>query len=545
MRLVAFLAAIAIFALLVMRAAGPEGVDERLARYRNLGKAFYENPTTQNEAVEEFRKALALAPNSARERLNYGLALLRAGKTAEGIAELRKVQKQDPSIPHTWFNLGIAYKKAGEQEDAIQQFEQIVKLVPDEPISHYNLGSLYRLAGRTDDAIREFRTASKLDPTLAAPHFQLFNLLRTSGRQDEAKPELESFQKLKKQQEGAAIPEDVEWCMYAEIYDVMTDTPAQDKVAELKFESRTGPAAPVVNPREVLVDYDHDYDLDRIALGPKPVLMRNQGPAGDQPAEFPFVEGEALSGATFRVVPDTKGFDILITYAAHNAVLYRDKLQGNYTAELIAVPQKATNVATADLNNDGWIDVVYAEQDGTHVAWNRNGKFEPAAAISSARSAFTFADLENRGTLDIVFGREVLRNNGKGTFTARQTELPAECASWSVGDFDSDGRTDLACGTKQFLNRTQTANSWIGSDDRRYQEYQDRRRIRNRSEGGKSVSEKDLCRRAAGLRLWARRSRPTQCVSPGRTVSFRTKSSKQAASDTSTRKPSAYPDRVR
>ena len=134
-----------------------------------------------------------------------------------------------------------------------------------------------------------------------------------------------------------------------------------------------------------------------IALGPKPVLMRNQGPAGYQPAEFPFVEGEALSGATFRVVPDTKGFDILITYAARNAVLYRDKLQGNYTAELIAVPQKATNVAAADLNNDGWIDVVYAEQDGTHIAWNRNGKFEPAAAISSARSAFTFADLENRG----------------------------------------------------------------------------------------------------------------------------------------------------
>jgi tetratricopeptide (TPR) repeat protein len=234
MRLVAFLAAIAVFALLVVRAAGPEGVDERLARYRNLGKAFYENPTTQNEAVEEFRKALALAPNSARERLNYGLALLRAGKTAEGIAELRKVQKQDPSIPHTWFNLGIAYKKAGEQDTAIQQFEQMVKLVPDEPISHYNLGSLYRLAGKTDDAIREFRTAAKLDPTLAAPHFQLFNLLRTSGHQDEAKPELAIFQKLKKQQEGAAIPEDVEWCMYAEIYDVMTDTPAQDKVAILE-----------------------------------------------------------------------------------------------------------------------------------------------------------------------------------------------------------------------------------------------------------------------------------------------------------------------
>jgi hypothetical protein len=29
--------------------------EELLWRYRNLGKALYENPTTQQEAVEEFR----------------------------------------------------------------------------------------------------------------------------------------------------------------------------------------------------------------------------------------------------------------------------------------------------------------------------------------------------------------------------------------------------------------------------------------------------------------------------------------------------------
>jgi predicted Zn-dependent protease len=82
-----------------------------LWHYRNLGKAFYENPTTQKEAVTEFKKALDVAPNSARERVNYGLALLRAGQTKDGVAELLKAQKQDPSIPHTWFNLGIVFKK--------------------------------------------------------------------------------------------------------------------------------------------------------------------------------------------------------------------------------------------------------------------------------------------------------------------------------------------------------------------------------------------------------------------------------------------------
>ena len=92
--------------------------EERLWRYRNLGKALYENPTTQKQAVEEFRKARDLAPNSPREILNYGLALLRAGDVAGGIAQLEKAQKLDPKIPHTWFNLGIAFKKQAEFDRA-------------------------------------------------------------------------------------------------------------------------------------------------------------------------------------------------------------------------------------------------------------------------------------------------------------------------------------------------------------------------------------------------------------------------------------------
>src|SRR5664279_1747517 len=74
----------------------------RLWQHRNLGKAFYENPTTHKEAVEELRLALALAPNSVREQLNYGLALLREGDVKAATAELEKVQKRDPKLPHTW-----------------------------------------------------------------------------------------------------------------------------------------------------------------------------------------------------------------------------------------------------------------------------------------------------------------------------------------------------------------------------------------------------------------------------------------------------------
>ena len=73
-RTVALLAATALCGIgWILSAPLSRADEERLWRYRNLGKAFYENPTTQRQAVEEFRKARDLAPASAREILNYGL----------------------------------------------------------------------------------------------------------------------------------------------------------------------------------------------------------------------------------------------------------------------------------------------------------------------------------------------------------------------------------------------------------------------------------------------------------------------------------------
>jgi Flp pilus assembly protein TadD len=157
-----------IVAAALLVAAGPPSVEERLARHRNLGKAFYENPTTQTEAVAEFKAALDLAPNSNREKLNYALALLRAGQADKAVPLLQEVQKRDPQIPHTWFNLGIYYKKAGETEQAVAQFERLIALAPNEPIAHYQLGTLYRLQDRTADARAQFERAAALDPQLAA-----------------------------------------------------------------------------------------------------------------------------------------------------------------------------------------------------------------------------------------------------------------------------------------------------------------------------------------------------------------------------------------
>ncbi len=377
---------VVVAALVLLSGAGPDdSVTERLARHRNLGKAFYENPTTQKEAVEEFRKAFELAPNSARERLNYGLALLRAGRTPEGIAEIEKVQKQDPSIPHTWFNLGIQYKKAGDGERAGKQFERMVQLVPDEPVSHYNLGVLWKAAGRNEDAAKKFELASKLDPNLAAPHFQLFNILRQQGRREEAARRLELFQQAKKRQESSATPEDMEWSFWAEVYETIDAKASREDATapgEMKFAARKLAGA---------------MDAATAGLG---VLDA-----------------------------DADGRPDLLAWSATGARLYRRGTEPVADAALGAL-KGVVSAAAGDFNNDGWTDLCVLTLQGATLLANTKGRFQKRPLAAAEKGVFRRAvwlDYDRDYDLDLVLLGDkpaLLRNQGAEGFADRTADFP-------------------------------------------------------------------------------------------------------------------------
>ena len=453
----------AFFAALVwlaQSACSRRDAGEVLTQHRNLGKAYYENPATTRQAVEEFRQALDLEPHSAREQVNYALALLRAGgRDEEAVRLLLDAQQQDPALPHTWFNLGLYYKRHGDINRAITQFQGMLARAPYEPIGHYQLGALYRQAGRNSEAQAEFERAAALDPLLAAARFQLFNLYRATGDTAQADRYLAEFQRLQAIQKTWVIPEDVEWCSYAEIDDPPADRPDAVPLPEATFadtrlegtvdaatagltlidstsagqtdllvwssagvrlylrgqqlatgtglESLKGivDVSPgdfdndgfmdlcvltTVGPalyrnlkghfvrlasalpqrrfdRAIWLDYDHDYDLDLVLLGDRPALMRNQGAAGwtDHTSDFPFVSGMVTGAWKLRLVPDSKAFDLAVSYRGRAPVLYRDQLAGRYTVETTqATPPSVTQV-DAEFDNDGRPDRARIDPDGS------------------------------------------------------------------------------------------------------------------------------------------------------------------------------------
>ena len=549
----------AVLVLFVCLPGGAEQTaEEDLWRHRHIGQALFETPASVVEAPAELKKAVDLAPDSFRDHLNYGLALLRAGDLKTAVTELEIAQRLNPALPHTWFNLGIAYKRLGRNEDAIRQFQRMVELAPDEPVSHYNLGLLYSLRDRWTEALQQFRLAASLDSGFVAPRFQIYTYYRLNDSEAEADRARAEFQAAKEGLQNRG--EDVEWCAYAELYDPITARAAErdgTPPAPLEFEdrklagsldtrtagllvldadgdgnpdllawSRTGAtlylgqaAKPVdLRFREVVdvsagdydndgladlcvvtasgvhilrnrkgrfedsgiklppgrfrkalwLDFDHDYDLDLILLGDQSVLLRNQGNGSfeDYTSHFSFAPGRAQDAVTFRSVPDTKGIDLAVSYADRKGVLYRDQLRGVFKAEpLEAMPAGSVGLRAIDVDNDSWIDLAFTAATGVSLALNRQGSFN--ALKTGANGPYTFADLENRGMADLVAANGLFRNQGLAQFSepVQPPGLSAFAAA-AQGDFDRDGRTDVASvapdgGVHLLLNRMATKNAWL------------------------------------------------------------------------------------
>ncbi len=485
--------AAAVCTMLIVAAYEPKSQDQ-LWEYRNLGKAFYENPDTHLQAVEQLRSALQLAPNSVQELTNYALSLLRAGQTEAGVAELVGVQKQDPALPHTWFNLGIAYKHAGDYDKAAEQFRGMLRLVPEDPVSHYNLASVLKAKGDLPGAIREFLEAEKRNPDLAGPHFQLFSSYQRVGDKESAAKERQMFEEAKKRNEGAAVPEDMEWNFYAELYDPPEPRPSaqtppaqydDQKISSGWDAATSGMEAididgkghtdllvwsrdrvvlfnsggnPVANSgldtlrdvRDVAPgDFDNDGRMDLcVVTGGGAVLLHNNGGTFSKHSEFP-TTAEASKAIWLDYDHD---YDLDLFLFGPNPVLMRNNGHGKFedhTAAFPFVKGKAIDAAVLALRGDTAardLVVSYSDRPGVLYRDKLNEVFgtEDLPALAAGSSALNVQDFNRDGLLDlVVYKPEVyaIKNDGKTLTLAAKADV---AKSPVRADFNGDRREDYA-----------------------------------------------------------------------------------------------------
>ncbi len=453
--------------------------------------------------MEVLAAALALAPGSARDRLNHGLALLRTGRTAAGVAELEQAQREDPTLPHTWFNLGIAYKHAGRIDDAIAQLERMAALVPDEAKTAYNLGVLYKLRGDTAAARAAFERAARLDPRLAAPWFQLAAADRQAGRTADAERAMDTFRALKEAAAGQAIPEDLEWSYYSELYDPVTPAAPAPPVGTPTFDARRVAAGRTPGGGLEVLDADGDGGADLAAFsaagvvvlagGRTPLASGLEGIAGvrdlaagdfDDDGLPDLALLDAAGAALFRnagggrfarlgvALPDPgpggrvvwldfdHDYDQDLLLLGPRPAVVRNQGAGSFAVRPGALPLVAgrpTAVAALDLVADTQgmdLVVAYADRPGTLYRDLLGGRYEARElpAVPAGATDLVARDLDGDGWTDLAVatpaGPRLLRNDHREGFTAAPLPAPADGAPAALAALDvgSRGAPDLVAG---------------------------------------------------------------------------------------------------
>jgi len=171
-----------------------------------FGRAYRETVFLA-EAIEEFKKAVALDPKSSRAHYYLGLTYLLKDGTSrldDAAEEFKIALNLDQDDYFANYYLGIIHLKERRLEPAISLLEKASRLQPDNPDPYFYLGQAYQAAEKHDQVIEALRKSVALttsvshnDYQVARAHYQLGQSLLKTGRMEEGEKELKLAAELK------------------------------------------------------------------------------------------------------------------------------------------------------------------------------------------------------------------------------------------------------------------------------------------------------------------------------------------------------------
>jgi len=162
-----------------------DAADNRAVTEHNLGSAL-QSEGRLDEAIEQYRKAVAIKPDYVPAYSNMGAALLAKGDTAGAIAAYQHSLSVDPGFADAHYNLGNALLHEGDLKGAIIHFRSALQSSPDSVDARTNLGVALLESGQIDAAISDLQTAVNAAPGSAVAHRVLGEAMTEAGRMNDA-----------------------------------------------------------------------------------------------------------------------------------------------------------------------------------------------------------------------------------------------------------------------------------------------------------------------------------------------------------------------
>jgi len=138
-------------------------------------------------AEREFKRALALNPNSPGAHGYYSWYLASMGRVDEAVAEAERERQIDPVGSNANFTPGSVFVFTRKWDQAIAQLRNAIALDPYYWFDHCFLGRAYEHTGRLEEAISEFQRALALDKEQAEIWSGLGHAYAVSGQNAEAR----------------------------------------------------------------------------------------------------------------------------------------------------------------------------------------------------------------------------------------------------------------------------------------------------------------------------------------------------------------------
>ncbi|HEX4486559.1 MAG TPA: FG-GAP-like repeat-containing protein [Terriglobales bacterium] len=202
------------------------------------------------------------------------------------------------------------------------------------------------------------------------------------------------------------------------------------------------------------VDIEADGDLD-IVMGSArgvPTVLRNNGDGTFLPTH-PFEGISGIRGFAWADVDGDGNPDAAIIDGASHLHIFINQRQGQFRDRVLPINFPAVKaVAVADANNDGILDFLAVQADGSIVRIsdkNEGQSWDIAELVKSTKpidgdARLLVADLDNNGAFDLVLatttGASIWLGDQKGVFTPSAS---IEKNIFAAGDVNNDGRLDL------------------------------------------------------------------------------------------------------
>src|SRR5262245_55768749 len=140
----------------------------------------------RRDAIEHYRRAIAIQPDYAPAYNNLGVAERAAGDLDRAIDAYQQAVAMKPEYPDAHYNLANALLDKNKPQEAAEHFRIALQSIPDSAGVRNNLGIALAAAGQGSDAITAFRAAVAADPGSATAHRNLADALSSAGQLAEA-----------------------------------------------------------------------------------------------------------------------------------------------------------------------------------------------------------------------------------------------------------------------------------------------------------------------------------------------------------------------